>query len=210
MKTIEDYQRPFWVVFKHCELSCILNVLEKRKKSAAMQDRRCILNTETTTQYYKKWPIMEYVRVKYGCEICLSIHYYRVSQKVWNMFIKKFWVRHKLHFLQKCVFINKNCLFSIFLLTVKCKKLLWSNNSSIYLIDYNIRTIALKSFLYFTVNLEMLKIQFLFIKTHFFENYDRSLISGHPVPYIVIEDTSSIHLTNDTLSCLSKKKEKGV
>ena len=103
LKTIEDYQRPFWVVFKHCELSCILNVLEKRKKSAAMQDRRCILNTETT-QYYKKWPIMEYVRVKYGCEICLSIHYYRVSQKVWNMFIKKFWVRRKLRFFAKMCF----------------------------------------------------------------------------------------------------------
>ena len=52
--------------------------------------------------------------------------------------------QRKLRFLQKCVFINKNCLFSIFLLTVKCKKLLWSNNSSIYLIDYNIQTIALK------------------------------------------------------------------
>jgi len=26
----------------------LLHVLEKRKKSAAMQDRRCILNTETT------------------------------------------------------------------------------------------------------------------------------------------------------------------
>ena len=54
----------------------------------------------------------------------------------------------------------------------------------------------------------MLKIQFLFIKTHFFENYEISFISGHPVPYIVIEDTSSIHLTNDTLSCLSKKRKK--
>ena len=44
----------------------LLHVLEKRKKSAAMQDRRCILNTETTQ--YKKMA-NNVLPVKNGCEI---------------------------------------------------------------------------------------------------------------------------------------------